>query len=808
MFVKRIIVPSLLILSLVISTISLPQNAAAVSGADWDAGNIIDDTIFTDASRLTVAEIQAFLNARVPNCDTYGTAQSELGGGTRAQYGASKGNPAPFTCLKDYYEVPKLTPGPETPASNYGGVPIPAGAKSAAQIIWDAAQQYQISPAVLLVKLATESAGPLTSDVWPFKKQYNYAMGARCPDSGPNGSANCDTNYSGFSLQIYESAALMRWYLNSMDQPWWSYKKPYQVNNILWNVVERGCGGSNVYIQNKATAALYTYTPYQPNQAALANLYGTGDNCSAYGNRNFWRVYSDWFGSTKGSIIRTYEDGKMYVRGAGNTYYYITSGDQLQSLGYGSTIKSYYNTSKNVFNNMTFAGDLPNVVRFNGGEFIYLIDSGQKKYFDYATWLAFGQPPVGDLSVELNNLIPSGANLTNVVQSKGSFDLYAMDAGKKRHLSSASYQTGGYNSKPTTVISEGLFNSIAKGAPLLPAGVLIKASDTGVSYTTTQNGVARKAIEANTAKSIVQSAYQDTETVLGQLTTEQSSPITLLVKNNIGDLFITDTSKKVHLNAGQLAALGKTANDFVLVETSYLNRFPTISTSGDLLIRIQEGERVYKVEAGKIVDIQTGDDFNRLGYNFSNVIVLSNNTVANILTNAYRSIVLPGTLFRTDGSPTVYLMGDDNESHVISSGYIFNSFNFNSGSVRVVTPATLTAYPVNTPLSYVIKTPDDAWWLISNGLRHWIPTEMRTAYTSSTYPPVEVPVSTLARINPAQNTTRFIRIDTSPVIYYIDGGQKRALSQYMFSSLGGTLNQVLSVSPYTAGNFITGPTMY
>jgi len=50
-------------------------------------------------------------------------------------------------------------------------------------------------------------------------------------------------------------------------------------------------------LQNQATAGLYNYTPYQPNQAALNNLYGSGDACSAYGNRNFWRIYIDWFGS-------------------------------------------------------------------------------------------------------------------------------------------------------------------------------------------------------------------------------------------------------------------------------------------------------------------------------------------------------------------------------------------------------------------------------------------------------------------------------------------------------------------------------
>jgi hypothetical protein len=188
------------------------------------------------------------------------------------------------------------------PANNYGGKPIPAGAESAAQLIWDAAQKYSISPKVLLTTIQKESVGPLTTDDWPFYSQYQHPLGANCPDSGPNGSANCDPNYYGFSMQINQAAALFRYYLDNMSQSWWTYKKPFATNSILWNVSSTGCGAANVYIQSKATAALYTYTPYQPNQAALNNLYGTGDGCSSYGNRNFWRIFTDWFGSTQTNI--------------------------------------------------------------------------------------------------------------------------------------------------------------------------------------------------------------------------------------------------------------------------------------------------------------------------------------------------------------------------------------------------------------------------------------------------------------------------------------------------------------------------
>ncbi len=272
----------------------------AAQKEDWKAGNIIDDNNFTNVNSMSVSDIQSFLDQKIGTCDVWGTGKAtEYGSSqTRAQYAASRGWQAPpYTCLNKYYEVPKTNPGGNLPANNYSSPDtIPNGAQSAAWIIKDAAVRYNISPRVLLVKIATESVGPLTSDNWPLFSQYRYAMGSHCPDSGPNGSANCDSNYAGFSIQIYSAAQLMRWYLDSMDQPWWSYKKPYQTNSIMWNVAERGCGSGNVYIESKATAALYTYTPYQPNQAALNNLYGRGDNCSAYGNRNFWRVYVDWFG--------------------------------------------------------------------------------------------------------------------------------------------------------------------------------------------------------------------------------------------------------------------------------------------------------------------------------------------------------------------------------------------------------------------------------------------------------------------------------------------------------------------------------
>ncbi|MCA9313412.1 hypothetical protein KDA08_03785 [Candidatus Saccharibacteria bacterium] len=249
----------------IVFTILSPTPAQAVTGGDWRAGNVIDDGVFYNNNDMSVADIQNFLNGKV-TCDTWGAKSSEYGGGTRAQYGASRGYPAPYTCLKDYTQ----------------------DGKTAAQIIKEAADTYRISSKSLIVLLQKEQA--LVTDEWPWSIQYRSATGYGCPDTAP-----CDAEYYGFRNQVMKAAYQFRRYATYPSE--YRYK-PYQNNSIQFNP-NSGCGSTNVYIENLATAGLYNYTPYQPNPSALSNLYGTGDSCGAYGNRNFWRLFNDWFGSTR-----------------------------------------------------------------------------------------------------------------------------------------------------------------------------------------------------------------------------------------------------------------------------------------------------------------------------------------------------------------------------------------------------------------------------------------------------------------------------------------------------------------------------
>lgn len=264
------------------ATITSFSPAAAVTGGDWRAGRIIDDATFYNNSSMSVAEIQQFLNSKVQTCDTWGN--KPFGGGTRASYGASVGYPPPYTCVKDYYE------NTTTRENNLQGRPIPAGAKSAATIIWEAAQRYTINPQVLIVLLQKEQS--IITDEWPFLRQYQKATGYACPDTAP-----CDTSYYGFYNQVESAAWQFRRYATFPN----NYNHvPGRLNNVRINP-QSSCGSTQVFIENQATASLYNYTPYQPNQAALNNINGTGDACSSYGNRNFWREFNNWFGSTYAS---------------------------------------------------------------------------------------------------------------------------------------------------------------------------------------------------------------------------------------------------------------------------------------------------------------------------------------------------------------------------------------------------------------------------------------------------------------------------------------------------------------------------
>lgn len=257
-----------------------PAPARAVSATDFDPGNIVSDELFYDGTAMTAPDVQSFLNERVPRC-TIGDPGRTPG----TAWGNSR---IASACLRDF----RMTTATRT-ANAYCAAYAGAANESAAQIIARVGRACGISPKVLLVMLEKEQS--LVADTWPTVRQFDAAMGYACPDSGPGNSANCDASYFGFFNQVYRAA----WQLKVYRAHPTNYRyQPFTTNTIQWHP-NAGCGTSQVVIENWATAALYIYTPYRPNAAALAAGWGTGDACSSYGNRNFFLMYSNWFGPTR-----------------------------------------------------------------------------------------------------------------------------------------------------------------------------------------------------------------------------------------------------------------------------------------------------------------------------------------------------------------------------------------------------------------------------------------------------------------------------------------------------------------------------
>lgn len=230
--------------------------AAPVVG--FDPGTIIDDALFFDAGAMSAAQIQTFLDQK--NRCTNGRC---LNTST-----ASISSRAAVVSYRTGNRVCNAIAG--------GTMPI-------SELIYRVQVACGISAKAILVTLEKEQS--LVTGRAPTERNFTYAMGANCPDTAP-----CDPAYSGIGPQILAGTTSLKNYSAG------AFSRQPGVHWIGYSPTA-SCGGTNVNVTNYATAALYNYTPYQPNASALAAGYGLGDACGSYGNRNFYNFYKDWFGA-------------------------------------------------------------------------------------------------------------------------------------------------------------------------------------------------------------------------------------------------------------------------------------------------------------------------------------------------------------------------------------------------------------------------------------------------------------------------------------------------------------------------------
>lgn len=775
--------------------------ATGLSGSEFKAGNIIANNIFFNDTSMNSSQIQAFLNTKVPSCDTNGE-QKYSQSLTRAQYGTSKGYPPPYICLKNYSQN---TPIMNTESGLCNG--FSGGNKTSAQIIYEVSQSCGVSPKVLLVLLQKEQS--LVTDTWPWTKQYEKATGFACPDTAP-----CDPAYSGFFYQVYNAARQFKKYARDAN----NYNYRSGRNNAIQYNPNASCGSSNVYIENQATAGLYVYTPYQPNRAALDNLYGDGDGCSAYGNRNFWRMFNDWFGSTQfWSLMRTETSPALY-KISGNRKINVPSQDIQEDYGYGSQPVSFVTQEK--LNSYTVGNPYSNSLQTNiiktpddsdkDGGTVYVVTKGTKyivpsielfNAFGFSSWKMTFAP------IEIIDEIPGTGNMSQFIQASDN-SVYKVENGIRRVIFDPATLKSLNPSGAVTPASNYFISRFAPGKPLLSGPSLIVYPDKSVDLITDEKYYRVGSIDVLQCWGF---------TGVNKIREYRLPSWSNMLRTNEGSLGcgVSDGTNRYLLNVSSRLIIPSDVNIPTQGDLSsdLYSKLPIKNEAIKTAVKQPSSAAVWFIdkETGKKRLIPSINSYLALDINDQNTTVISASTLNSILSGPVK--LGTGELFRTPENPAVYIINGEAKIN-IPSAELVESYGFSWSAVQVVGSTSLKAYPSATaPINHYFYNQDDIF-IVGYRKAYKIPTSLYADYSINETAVRQGPLldqKVYAHLNnPPTTIDRFLKSRYDNIVYFIDGGQKRPLGSWdAFIALSGNKPEnIVVVSPDILTKFPTGAIKY
>ncbi|PJA89904.1 MAG: hypothetical protein CO137_01615 [Candidatus Magasanikbacteria bacterium CG_4_9_14_3_um_filter_32_9] len=235
--------------------------------------------------------------------------------------------------------------------------------RTASDIIYRSAQDNEINPKYLLIKLQKEQSLITTTN--PTQKQLDWATGYGICD-------NCSMNdpalqkYKGFGTQVDSAAGIMRWYYDNQGSQSWIKQA-----SVSYNI-----DGQTVVPASSATAFLYTYTPH------------------ILGNQNFWTLWNKWFEQRypDGTLLQDAETNVVYLlqnglkRSISSMTVLISRFDPKFIITAPATELSRYNDGQPL--------SLPNYSVVKNGINYYLLDYDYKRPFaNYETVKQLGYHP-------------------------------------------------------------------------------------------------------------------------------------------------------------------------------------------------------------------------------------------------------------------------------------------------------------------------------------------------------------------------------------------------------------------------------
>jgi hypothetical protein len=729
-----------------------PGMLSAAVRSDFDPGNIISDAIFYDPSTMSAADIQTFLNERVATC--------RLG----------------YTCLRDYRQsfdtrVARVEGCTEIPAGN---------AVPAAEIIRIVSQACGVNPRVILTLLEKEQG--LVSDTWPTERQYRSATGYGCPDT-----AACDTAYYGFFNQVYNAARQFKNYQYSPN--YWNYRAG-RTNTILWHP-NASCGTSQVYITNQATAGLYNYTPYRPNNAALNALYGTGDGCSSYGNRNFWRIFTDWFGSTTipGVMVRASNSLQIWLLSNGQKFP-INNPEiyaSLAPLGGVSVVSAEYLAS---------LVTKPEVSRFIGDSTgnLYLVGSGRRYHFDSCSRVTdwgFNCPDWTTLEDRIVAMLPSSGELSNVVQDSGQRYWQIVNGTRRQAVDETALAA--VDGNPLTFVSDSTLAALPISRPILRDDIIVQDSTTS-SYWINSGGL----------RSLPASLYRES-------TLDTSLPLRTLLAQSTALLSATGTATGVFASGGTKYLLTETGKSLIpvgveigiaatAVSAEAIASIPTMDRAiGDpTFVRAVGTRTVFLLRGGARQGIASWDDYVWLAGPVSNqtIYVVPSPTVAAIPeTGPY---LRPGSIVRATGTPAAYVVDGAEGLYPLESYDVTAQLGIGRVAREIPQAAIDALIKQPRPISRVVSCEGKLSLGVDGTLREANSTVAGQYALNS---PTILDPTTCSVMRSGPPLTPFIKKSTGAVYYVVDGLRRHIPNADVLRALGGAATNLTSMSDDSVRNF-------
>ena len=733
---------------------------AAPPGSAFDPGLIISDSVFFDFGSMTLKQIQDFLNSRVSNC--------------RAT------DPA-IDCLKTY-----KSDIPETPATGpreVGPCKAIAAKKdaTAAEVIYEIANACGINPKVLIVTLQKEQG--LVSSTRPTEYMYRAAMGFGCPDSDPG---ICGKVFTGLFNQVYRAAKQFRWYGNPQGS--FTYWKPGRTVSMRYHP-KASCGSTQFPLKSQATANLYYYTPYTPNAAALRNLYGTGDSCSAYGNRNFWRFFHDWFGSPIGGGYLLKADGTETFLISDNKKYLVQDSRLFAAL---RPLGPLGEISKEYLDSFETAGTMGQLVRNRDNNQVFLLVDGVRYLVsDCAVALQYGQScdtAIPITSAQVNVFVDGGA-LTRLVSSGGS--RYWIDSARARVLvGDLALDMVGARGVPETKLVLEQVTSVTPGTPV--ASELVLFSIAGSSDSAMIAGGTTFRIPVSLAQAIPATRWFQSSRASVELTSlPNANPAVIrgFVASPSGQTFVLTTAGKLPVKDPANWTTQVTA-----VPQTFLNSIP--NAPGELA-----APAVVTATGSAVAHfVQGGERRLVTGASMANAFLslIEQPTAIQLPQAAINSVksagagFAPGTLVRQSGTTQLFLVDDLNRKVRLQS--TAHATSVGGTQVFNLSKADLDSLETRTGFTGIKVQCDGDTYLVDNRTLYPISPAGAAQFPGSAFP---LATSTCAGLEMAAKPVGQFVQDGSGVLFLVkDGKRSRIANWTQFATLRGDGPGLIKASSY------------